>query len=142
MSKEIGNRLPDALYAKLHAAGPTDQSGQAIVISTVDESGWPHPALLSYREVSAADPTTLRVVTFDGTHTTANMRANGKLTLIFVDERMTYYVKGMATEVPAEAGASFATMAVAIQQVLEDAPGAGEEGANITSGITFNETRP
>jgi hypothetical protein len=139
VSKEIRNRLPDSLYASLRAAA--DQSGRAIVISTVDDNGWPHPALLSYREVSAPDPTTLQVVTFDGTHTTANMRSNGKLTLIFVDERMTYYVKGSATEIPSEPGASFATMTVAVEQVLEDAPGDGEEGTSITSGITFDETR-
>lgn len=142
MSKEIGNRLPDALYATLRATRTAEQSGRAIVISTVDQHGWAHPALLSYREVSAADPATLQVVTFDGTRTTANMRSNGKLTLIFVDERMTYYVKGTATEVPSEPGASFATMTVAVEQVLEDAPRDGEEGANITSGITFDETRP
>jgi hypothetical protein len=142
VSKEIGNRLPDALYATLYAARNAEQSGRAIVISTVDRHGWAHPALLSYREVSAADPATLQVVTFEGTRTAANMRSNGKLTLIFVDERMTYYVKGTATEIPSKQGASFATMTVVVEQVLKDAPGAGEKGANITSGITFEETRP
>ena len=144
MSEDIGSELPDRLFHLLWDADPAEQHGKAIIISTVDRDGWAHPALLSYREVGARDRSTLRVVTFDGTTTTANIRENAKITLIFIDEKMTYYVKGTAKEIPAaRAGSSthFATMDVAIHQILEDAPGAGEEGAFITSGVTFNENR-
>jgi hypothetical protein len=145
MSEDIGNSLPDDLHHLLWEADPAEQHGKAIIITTVDAGGWAHPALLSYREVGARDRTTLRVVTFAGSTTTKNMRTNGKLTMMFIDERMTYYVKGTAKEVPAErTGASphFATMDVAIHQILKDGPGAGEEGAFITSGVRFNESRP
>ena len=144
MSTDIGKELPGHLFHLLWDADPAEQHGKAIVISTVDDGGWAHPALLSYREVGARDRSTLRVVTFNGSTTTNNLRQNAKLTVIFIDEKMTYYVKGTAKEIPAaRAGSSahFATMDVAIHQILEDTPGAGEEGAFITSGVTFNENR-
>ena len=68
------------------------------------------------------------------------MRETGKVTLLIVDERMVYYVKGSAKEIPAHRAGhttSFATMDVKVTHVLSDLPGAGEEGARITSGVTF-----
>ena len=101
-------------------------------------------ALISFREVGARDRKTVRVVTFDGTRTTTNLRENGKLTLIFIDQKMVYYVKGTVKEIPAaRAGHSpnFATMDMTVTQVLADFPGEGEEAARITSGITFTLPR-
>ena len=144
MSDDLGNELPDDLFHLLYEAEPDVMHGKAIVIITVDSNGFGHPALLSYREVGARDRSTMRVVTFNGTTTTNNMRANGKLTALFIDERMTYYVKGTATEIPAHrigASPNFVTMDVAITQVLRDMPGEGEEESFLTSGVTFRDTR-
>jgi hypothetical protein len=144
MSEDLGNQLPQDLFDTLYIADPKAQGGTAIVVSTVDAEGWSHPALLSFREVGARDRETIRVVTFNGTGTTTNMRENGKLTLIFIDPTMVYYVKGTAKEIPAaQAGHSnnFATMDVSITSVLADFPGEGEESARITSGITFTLPR-
>ena len=140
MSVDIGNQLPDDLFHALWSETLDEQAGKAIVISTIDAEGWSHPALLSYREVGARDRGTLRVVTHEGSSTTANMRANGKLTLAFVDERMTYYVKGTAKEVPRHrigAPAHYATMDVSIREILRDFVGSDEAGTLLTSGITF-----
>ena len=144
MSTELGNELPDDLYRALSAEAAGAASGTAIVVSTIDAEGWAHPALLSSGEVTARDRHTLRTVTYADSHTTANMRANGKVTLIFVDERMTYYVKGTAAEAPSPAGtpADLATMDVTVHQVLADSAGPGEGGATITSGITFAGRTP
>ena len=144
MSEDLGNELPDDLFHVLYEAEPEEMHGKAIVIVTVDSAGWGHPALLSYREVGARDRSTLLVVTFNGSTTTRNMRANGKLTVLFIDERMTYYVKGAAAEIPAHrigASPNFATMSVAVTQVLRDMPGEGEEESFLTSGVTFRDTR-
>ena len=138
MSTDLGNRLPDDLFAALTNVDSLSEGGTAIPICSTADSGWPHPALLSYGEISARDRTTLRVITFDGTTTTRNLRANGKLTLIFIDASMIYYVKGTASpasDAPPNPGV--VPMDVAITHVLSDTPGAGEEGARITSGITF-----
>ncbi|MCI0821363.1 MAG: pyridoxamine 5'-phosphate oxidase family protein [Chloroflexi bacterium] len=144
MSKELGNELPDDLYRALSAGVAGAAAGTAIVVSTIDAEGWAHPALLSSGEVTARDRHTLRTVTYADSHTTANMRANGKVTLIFVDERMTYYVKGTAAEAPSPAGTpeGFATMDVTVHQVLADAAGPSEGSATITSGITFARAQP
>ena len=140
MSVDLGNRLPDDLYSQLSEVEPSELGGKAIPICTVDEDGYAHPALLSYGEVGARDRSTIRVITFEGTKTTSNLRKNGKLTLLFIDETMTYYVKGTAREVPAQragGGPGHAYMDIAVTHVLSDAPGAGEEGARITSGVMF-----
>ena len=144
MSTELGSELPDDLYEALRNDGASVRSGTAVVVATVDAEGWAHPALLSYAEVSARGRTTLRTVTYADSHTTANMRANGKITLIFVDDRMTYYVKGTATEVASGTGtpAQLATMDVEVHSVLADAAGPDEGGATITSGITFSDRAP
>ena len=150
MSTELGSELPDDLYRALSAGAADAAGGTAIVVSTIDAEGWAHPALLSAGEVTARDRRTLRTLTYADSRTTANMRANGKVTLIFVDDHMTYYVKGTAAEVPSHARtpegagtpAAFATMDVSVHQVLADAAGAGEGNATITSGITFANRTP
>ena len=144
MSKELGNELPDDLFNAIRSGVAGARSGAAVVVSTVDAEGWAHPALLSYAEVTASGRSSLRTVTYADSRTTANMRANGKITLIFVDDRMAYYVKGSATEVSSrtDTPAGFATMDVTVHAVLADAPGPGEGGAAITSGITFRGRSP
>ena len=145
MSDDIGTELPSDLFDALWYEDVTAERGRAILIVTADGSGWPHPALLSFREVGARDRNTVRVVTYDGSTTTRNMRENGKITVVFVDERFTYYVKGTAKEIPphlAGTGEYFATMDVKITQILKDFTGADEEGAYITSGITFHNPWP
>ncbi|MCY4582762.1 MAG: pyridoxamine 5'-phosphate oxidase family protein [Chloroflexi bacterium] len=145
MSDDIGRELPPDLFDALWNEDVTVERGRAVLIVTADENDWPHPALLSFREVGARAPNTIRVVTYNGSTTTRNMRENGRITLAFVDERFTYYVKGTAKEIPRHlAGASeyFATMDVRITQILKDFTGADEEGAYITSGITFHNPWP
>lgn len=140
MSKEVGPELPDDLFHALWDEDVSRQSGKAIVVVTVDPDGRPHPALLSFREVGARNRSTLRVVTHSNSRTTDNMRLNGIITLVFVDERMVYYVKGDAKEIPfVRAGTSqhYATMDMKVHQVLQDFVGADEAGSYITSGITF-----
>ena len=140
MSIDLGKELPHDLFHELSDVDPSEQGGKVIPILSVDADGWAHPALLSYGEVGARDRSTLRVITFEGTKTTENLRSNGLLTLLFIDEGMTYYVKGKTKEVPAArvgGGSGHAYMDMAIAHVLSDAPGVGEEGAQITSGIMF-----
>ena len=145
MSRELGNELPEDLFQALWSEDVSRQAGKVIVVSTVDAEGWAHPALLSYGEVGARDRSTLRVVTYAESRTTKNMRTNGKLTLIFIDERMTYYVKGTAKEVPSRRAGTppqFATLDVAVHEVLADSAGADEGGAAIATGITFDNRDP
>jgi hypothetical protein len=140
MSTDLGSQLPHPLMDALREEDVTVERGRAILVITSDESGRAHPALLSYREVGIESDSKLCVVTYDGTSTTKNLRARQNVTLVFVDERFSYYVKGTATtaSLKANGNAGLAYFGVVVEQVLEDAPGADEVGAYITSGIEFH----
>ncbi len=140
MSTDLGSQLPQPLVDALRDDDVTLERGRAILVVTSDDNGRPHPALLSYREVGVEDESSLRVVTYEGTSTTKNLRARRNVTLVFVDERFSYYVKGTASDAPlgTSEDTSLAYFDVTVEQVLEDAPGADEGGAYITSGIEFH----
>ena len=139
MSTDLGTQLPQPLIDALRDEDVTAPRGRAIIAVTSDDGGRAHPALLSYREVGVTGESSLRIVTYEGTSTTKNLRARSNVTLVFVDERFSYYVKGAAINVsPSHGDAGLAYFDVAVEQVLEDAPGADEGGAYITSGIEFH----
>lgn len=141
MSEDLGNIIPDDLYNALNHEDVTASPGKAILITTSDSQGWPHPALLSFREVGAKDRNTIRIATYSGTNSTQNLKNNGVITLVFIDQSMTYYVKGFATIISSDLPASpeqLAIMDVSIFQILRDFTSEDEEGAFITSGITFH----
>ena len=68
MSTALGPTLPELLRTRLAgaAAAPVDT---AIALSTVDDAGFPHPALLTYRELRAAGPQALRLSVGTGSRT-------------------------------------------------------------------------
>tara|TARA_A100001037_G_scaffold56602_1_gene48869 strand:+ start:21429 stop:21881 length:453 start_codon:yes stop_codon:yes gene_type:complete len=141
MSDDLGNNLPDDLYDTLLNEDVTISPGKAILINTSDTDGWPHPALLSYREVWATGRNTIRIQTYNGTNTTRNLQSNGIITLIFIDSSMTYYVKGSAKEItsPSSSKANhLSVMDISITQILKDFTSEDEAGAYITTGITFH----
>ena len=76
MSDDLGNNLPDDLYDTLLNEDVTISPGKAILINTSDTDGWPHPALLSYREVWATGRNTIRIQTYNGTNATRNLHSN------------------------------------------------------------------
>ena len=55
MSRLLGKMLTEELFDRLNGRDVGSRAGKAIVIVTVDEQGWPHPAMLSYTEVVAKD---------------------------------------------------------------------------------------
>ena len=139
MSTDLGSELPQPLIDALRGEDVSAPRGRAILTVTSDERGRAHPALLSYREVGVNGESSLRIATYEGTSTTTNLRARSRVTLVFVEARFSYYVKGVATHVsPPHGDAGLAYFDVAVEQVLEDAPGADESGAYITSGIEFH----
>jgi len=50
---------------------------KVILLSTIDEGGWLHPAMLSYFEVIAKDRHNLGFATYKNSRTTNNMPRNG-----------------------------------------------------------------
>lgn len=143
MSKPIGDKLPEDLYRRLTGADLSDCAEKAILVCTVDPQGLPHPAILSYFEVVARDMNTLRLATYSNSSTTNNMRRNGKLAIVIIDERLAYYIKGTVQELTSEMSCSphNSKLEFRIQQVLADeANEEFEPGVYITSGITYKRS--
>ena len=140
MTRFVSNELPDELYRRLTGSDLQACAEKAIPICTVDAHGWPHPAILSYFEVVAKDPRNIRLAIYKSSTTTNNMRRNGKLTILILDERIAYYVKGTAEELAGEMGCSphNSKVNLRVEEVLADeANEEFEAGVYLASGVTY-----
>jgi hypothetical protein len=135
MSRLLGNELTEALFERLSGQSVETYEGKIIPIFAIDESGWPHPALLSYYEVVAKDSRTLDIALWKNSSTARHLRQNGKITVLITDQGINYYLKGsveeLQTEIPGMPLQS--RFRVTTQQLLEDQ----EPNAEITSGLTY-----
>jgi hypothetical protein len=136
MSRFVGEELPEALRSRLGLDRAIEQADRAIVICTIDEHGWAHPAMASTLELVACDARNIRLALHARSRTVRNIRANGRLTVIVADEQSVHYLKGDALVVaPAFATRpDFAKINLRLDSVLEDIP-ADYEHARITTGI-------
>ena len=138
MSRGIGNRLPDSVFKLLDGRDLAGRLGKAFLLTTVDPSGRPHPALLSYGELLAMDRFRLRLAMYEKSRTVAHLKANGHFTLSLVEAGLAYYIKGRAASLPLMPKyPRLARFEVAIEEILEDQAEDEEAGTRITSGITF-----
>ena len=141
MARRRTEQLTDDLYRRFAGSDIDSRAEQAILICTVDSSGWPHPAMLSYFEVAALDRHNLRLAVYTDSRTCANMRERGKATLIVVDAGLVCYISGGAKELaPAMREAEYnAKLNLRIEQVVFDEPPPDlEPGVRVTSGITYS----
>jgi hypothetical protein len=140
MATRLGAKLVPDLQDRLSGANLDRSAGKAILLLTVDAEGWPHPAMLSYCEVAAKDAQNVRLAVYSSSTTTANVRENGKLTAVIVDERVAYYIKGTGSVLaPAMTAArENAKLNLRVEHVLADHPDPRfERDAYISSGITY-----
>lgn len=135
MSQVVGKVLTPALFERLSGKEIGAYEGKIIPIFTADERGWPHPALLSYYEVVAQDESTLDMGLWKNSSTARNLRREGKVTLMIIDQGVNYYLKGNVHELEYEmAGASpVSRFRVVLEQVIEDQ----EPNAEITTALTY-----
>jgi len=143
MTKLIGEELSDELYQRLRGEDLEQYAEKVILISTVDEKGWPHPAVLSYLEVVAKDRRNIRLATYKHSGTTNNMRRRGKATLSIIDERLVYYVKGSVEELSEEMTCAphNAKLNMRVEQVLADQANKQlEAGAYVASGVMYKNS--
>lgn len=135
MSRLVGSHLTEALMSRLGGLEVEAHEGKIIPIFTLDEHGWPHPALLSYYEVRAKDNATVDLALWKESSTANNLRRRGVLTLMITDEGVNYYLKGSVKQLEAEmAGApQVSRFRMRVEQLLEDQ----EPNAVITSGLTY-----
>jgi len=136
MSQLLGKELTKDLFNLLKGENVASKLGKAIVIVTVDDKGWPHPAMLSYYEVVAKERSRIDLAIGKTSTTTKNLRRTGQITLLITDSGINYYLKGSAREIKESMeGMSFMSLfRVEIEQLLEDQ----EPDVAITSGVTFS----
>jgi hypothetical protein len=135
MSQLLGKALTPALLERLGGTQIEAHEGKIIPILTLDEEGWPHPALLSYYEIVAKDPTTLETAVWKNSSTANNLRRAGKITLMVTDQGVNYYLKGSVRELEYEmtGAAPVSRFRITLAQVIEDQ----EANAQITTGLTY-----
>ena len=144
MSRFMGEQLPVALVAALGVEHAIDRADRAMVICTVDEQGWPHPAMVSSLELVARDARNVRLALDGGSRSARNLRANGRLTLIVIEDATVFYIKGDVLErtaslaaVPAQAGFN-----VRVDSVLEDQPRDYEDAVLVSDLRVSRTIRP
>ena len=135
MSRLLGKELTEALFDRLNGQDVKAHEGKIIPIFTIDESGWPHPALLSYYEVIARDSTTIDIALWKNSSTARNLRQKDKVTFLITDKDVNYYLKGSVKELQREIpGVPLQSrFRVTTEELLEDQ----EPNAEITSGLTY-----
>lgn len=136
MARLIGKRLPSKLLSYLRAK--TEGSfGEVILIATTDETNTPHLAMLSHWEIYGGSAVSVNLATYDDSKTTKNMKRNGRVTLVVVNRRMTYYVKGRASLRKRRMSQDpyNSMFVVKVKGVYEDKL----PGTKILSGITFSK---
>lgn len=83
--------VPDELRRLLRGFPAVDADEQAFPFLTVDEGGFPHPALLSRAELEPGTDGILAVIASPNTQ--ANLRRDGRATLIAVHGTTAHYAK-------------------------------------------------
>ena len=139
MSKRLEPILPDPLFHLLNGEHLREQLNKVVLLITLDEKGWPYAAMLSYLEVIAPDRANIRMAPWNKSTTTANIRRNGKVTLLVVDEGLADYIQGTATELcrDLEGFPGMAKINVRVEALLEDKALDYEGSARITTGARF-----
>ncbi len=135
MSKLLGKVITEELLGRLSGKDIGSKEGKALIIVTVDDQGWAHPAVLSYYEIVAKSEDRIDIAVGKTSTTGKNLRRTGKITLLVTDAGVNYYVKGDARETRESLGAVpfMSLFRVEVAQLLEDQ----EPGSPITSGLTF-----
>lgn len=83
--------VPDELHRLLRGFPEVDADEQAFAFLTVDEDGFPHPALLSRAELDPGPSGLLAVIA--SPRTRSNLERDGRATLIAVHDTTAHYVK-------------------------------------------------
>ena len=122
MSRLLGSELPQELVSSLSGNDIVAQRGKVVILLSVDERGWAHPAMFSYFEIVAGSRSVIHLAIGSRSASAANLRTNGRATLIFTDKGSNYYVKAQASleKESLESVPSEAMFSLGVQQVSED----------------------
>ena len=108
---------------------------QALRLSTVDSSGWPHAALLSAGDMIVLPPGRIRFVIFAESATTANLVRNGRVTLTMALDGGMCELRMRARHL---APSSADVLLAVFEAEVESARKHVAPYADVTSGLTFS----
>lgn len=132
MSKLIGSELPDELFQRM--TRKDDRPGKVIVMATVDEEGWAHPAMASYYELVAKDRRNVHLAVGRNSTTEKNLKRTGAITLVITDREVNFYLKAKGRQLEEQLeDTPFGLFQMTIHSVLEDQ----DPGATIVQGIQY-----
>jgi hypothetical protein len=114
-------------------------SKKVILFTTVDADGWPRHGMLSRFEIVAKSRENLLMLLYESSHSTENLKREGKVSLTVIDADMSYYVccQGRPVSGIPEAP-SEVLFELSVEKVVEDSL----PTATIASGITFEGYDP
>jgi hypothetical protein len=125
---------------RLYQPDETNARQRVILVTTMDEDGWPRHMMLSHYEIVAKDQSHLLMLTYAESKSARNLLRTGAASLLFLDEEMNYYVRVKCTlddrkiaEAPSEI-----LFRAEVVDVLEDK----YPTTKITSGIRFTGFDP
>jgi len=139
MSKRLPPVLSDRVFDLLNGLQLEEHLNKVLLLITRDEAGWPYVAMLSFLEAIAPDRGNIRIAPFTNSTTTANLRRDGKVTLILVDQELACYIQATAEELSRELPGfpGMARINLRIESILEDQALEYEGAARVTAGIQF-----
>jgi hypothetical protein len=139
LSKRLEPLLPEPLAPMFDGSSLDEHLNKVFLLITIDERGYPYVAMLSLLELTCTDRANIRLAPWNNSTTTANMRRDGKVTLVVIDTEMAYYIQGTATELAHELPGfpGMAKINIRIDAVLQDKALDYEGAARVSTGIRF-----
>lgn len=139
-AKSLGPKMPNDLTMRLYQPDDSHARQRVILVTTVDQDGFPRHLMLSHYEVVARDNSNLLMLIYSSSKSAQNLDRAGRASLLFLDEEMSYYVRvtcRRANETLEEAPQETLFKAK-VTDVLEDK----YPTTQITSGIRFSGFDP
>jgi hypothetical protein len=134
--RETGAQLDPATIDLLDGRNLESKLGVTLLLTTTDESGWPHMALLSVGEVLALSPTRVALALWPRSSTTANLDRTGQGLLTVIGPGRCLHLQIACRRDPDSrvTGGSLATFTCSVEAAHEDVV----SYARIESGIVFS----
>jgi len=123
--------LPDELVDFLDGENLDRKTSQALRLSTVDETGWPHAAMLSAGDITALDHCRIGIILYAESATSKNLARDGRLTLTFPRGRGLFEARLRAIEKKADE--QYRYFIATVEDVREHFA----HYADVLSGVTF-----
>lgn len=140
LAKSLGPQLPKDLLELLSSPDVDSKANKVIIFTTMDKEGFPHHGMLSPFEVVAGNQNTMKMLAYSQSRSTDNIRRTGRVSFLFVDQEMSYYLKCRAVETQRkiEAAPYETVFDLTVHDVIEDKL----PTAKIKTGITFEGYDP